>query len=131
MTDGHLPNNEGSSLELHNPVYLGSDLKSTAMKVCIAPQSLFLLFFSFKQPYHTFPQVYSHMALSSPLVLPQGHNIPMNSVIGCIRDFKINEEAVGEPGANHKTSPCLDGAAEMGTYFGGGHLILGLTLYFF
>uniref|UniRef100_A0A8D3CTX3 Laminin, alpha 3 n=1 Tax=Scophthalmus maximus TaxID=52904 RepID=A0A8D3CTX3_SCOMX len=85
VTDGHLPNNEGSSLELHNPVYLGSDLKSTAMK---------------------------------------GHNIPMNSVIGCIRDFKINEEAVGEPGANHKTSPCLDGAAEMGTYFGGGHLIL-------
>ncbi|XP_050933340.1 laminin subunit alpha-3 [Lates calcarifer] len=86
VTDGQLPNNEGSSLDLHNPVYLGADPKSRTIK---------------------------------------GHNIPMNTVTGCIRDFKVNDVAVGEPEANHKTLPCLDGLTETGTYFGGGHIILG------
>lgn len=54
----------------------------------------------------------------------------MNTVTGCIRDFKVNDVAVGEPEANHKTLPCLDGLTETGTYFGGGHIILGLTLGF-
>lgn len=39
VTDGHLPNNEGSSLDLHNPVYLGGDPISKTTKVCITPQS--------------------------------------------------------------------------------------------
>lgn len=41
VTDGQLPNNEGSSLDLHNPVYLGADPKSRTIKVCIKLQSLF------------------------------------------------------------------------------------------
>lgn len=35
VTDGRLPNNEGSSLDLHNPVYLGAGTKSKNTKVCI------------------------------------------------------------------------------------------------
>ncbi|XP_031724153.1 laminin subunit alpha-3 [Anarrhichthys ocellatus] len=85
VADGHLPNNEGSSLDLHNPVYLGADPKSKTIK---------------------------------------GHNIPMNSVTGCIRSFKMNEEVLGEPEASYKTLPCFDGLTEMGTYFGGGHIVL-------
>ncbi|XP_071343066.1 laminin subunit alpha-3 isoform X2 [Trachinotus anak] len=85
VTDGHLPNNEGSSLDLHNPLYLGGDPKSRNTK---------------------------------------GHNIPMNSVTGCIRDFKMNDVAVEEPEASHKTLPCSDLLTEMGTYFGGGHIVL-------
>lgn len=61
------------------------------------------------------------------LVLPQGHSVPMDSVIGCIRDFKMNEVVIGEAEASHKTLPCFDGLTEMGTYFGGGHIVLGLT----
>ncbi len=53
----------------------------------------------------------------------------MNSVIGCIRDFKMNEVVIGEAEASHKTLPCFDGLTEMGTYFGGGHIILGLTYF--
>ncbi|XP_051232166.1 laminin subunit alpha-3 isoform X2 [Dicentrarchus labrax] len=85
VTDGHLPNNEGSSLDLHNPVYLGGDPTSKTTK---------------------------------------GHNIPMDSVLGCIRSFKMNEEVIGEPQARHKTLPCFDRLTERGTYFGGGHIIL-------
>ncbi|XP_045906061.1 laminin subunit alpha-3-like isoform X2 [Micropterus dolomieu] len=85
VTDGYLPNNEGSSLDLHNPVYLGGDPISKTTK---------------------------------------GHNVPTNSVIGCIRDFKMNEEVIGEPEASHKTLPCFDGLTEIGAYFGGGHIVL-------
>nr|XP_046248654.1 laminin subunit alpha-3-like [Scatophagus argus] len=85
VTDGHLPNNEGSSLDLHNPVYLGADPISTNTK---------------------------------------GHNVPVNSVIGCIRDFKMNEQVTGEPEANHKILPCFDKLTERGTYFGGGYIML-------
>ncbi|XP_039668362.1 laminin subunit alpha-3 [Perca fluviatilis] len=85
VTDGHLPNNEGSSLDLHNPVYLGADPKSKTTK---------------------------------------GHNIPTNSVIGCIRDFKMNEVVMVDLEASYKTLPCFDGLAEIGTYFGGGHIVL-------
>nr|XP_033477951.1 laminin subunit alpha-3 [Epinephelus lanceolatus] len=85
VTDGDLPNNEGSSLNLHNPVYLGGDPRSKITK---------------------------------------GHNIPTNSVIGCIRDFRMNDVVIGEPEESHKTLPCMDGLTEMGTYLGGGHIIL-------
>ncbi|XP_073332501.1 laminin subunit alpha-3 [Pagrus major] len=85
VTDGHLPNNEGSSLELRNPVYLGGDPISKNTK---------------------------------------GHNVPMDSVIGCVRDFKMNEEVIEGPEASSKTLPCSDKLTETGTYFGGGHIIL-------
>ncbi|KAI4828509.1 hypothetical protein KUCAC02_022593 [Chaenocephalus aceratus] len=75
---------EGSSLDFHNPVYLGGDIKGYT----------------------------------------KGHNITINSVIGCIRDFKMNDVAIGEPKGSYKTLPCLDGLTEMGTYFGGGHIAL-------
>ncbi|XP_060887535.1 laminin subunit alpha-3 isoform X1 [Labrus mixtus] len=84
VTDGLLPNNEGSSLDLMNPVYLGGDPTGRATK---------------------------------------GHSIPTNSVIGCVQDFKMNEEAVGEPEGRHRTLPCPDMLTETGTYFGGGHIV--------
>ncbi|KAM7012856.1 laminin subunit alpha-3-like [Tautogolabrus adspersus] len=84
VTDGLLPNNEGSSLDLMNPVYLGGDPTGRATK---------------------------------------GHSIPMNSVTGCVRDFKMNEEAVGEPEGRHRTLPCSNRLTETGAYFGGGHIV--------
>ncbi|XP_032381967.1 laminin subunit alpha-4-like [Etheostoma spectabile] len=77
--------NEGSSLDLHNPVFLGGDPKSKTTK---------------------------------------GHNIPMNSVTGCIRNFKMNEVALVDPEASYTTLPCFDGLAEIGTYLGSGHIVL-------
>ncbi|XP_074492138.1 laminin subunit alpha-3 isoform X2 [Sebastes fasciatus] len=85
VTDGHLPNNEGSSLDLLNPVYLGGDPRSKTTK---------------------------------------GHNIPMISVTGCIRGFKMNEVFIEEPEASYKTLPCSDGLTEKGTHFAGGHIVL-------
>ncbi|XP_074523638.1 laminin subunit alpha-3 isoform X2 [Halichoeres trimaculatus] len=84
VTDGHLPNDEGSALDLMNPVYLGGDVTGRTTK---------------------------------------GHSIPMNSVVGCVRDFKMNEEVVGEPEGRHKTLPCSDRLTEAGVYFGGGHIV--------
>lgn len=120
VTDGHLPDNEGSFLDLQNPVYLGGDPTSKSTKVGITPQSSFGCLFN---SYDTYSLLSS---LFFP-VLPQGHNVPMNSVIGCIREFKMNEVVIGDAEASHKTLPCFDGLTEMGTYFGGGHIILGLT----
>lgn len=114
VTDGHLPNNEGSSLELRNPVYLGGDPVSRNTKVCINSRVTY---------FPTFACVH----IDPLLVLPQGHNVPMDSVIGCVRDFKMNEEDIEGPKASSKTSPCSDQLTETGTYFGGGHIILGLT----
>ncbi|KAF7659114.1 hypothetical protein LDENG_00003190 [Lucifuga dentata] len=87
VTDGHLSNDEGSSLDLHNPVYLGGDPGSKTSN---------------------------------------DHDIPKNSIIGCIRDLKLNEVAVGEPEVSHRVSFCFDGLSESGTYFGGdgGHVVL-------
>ncbi|XP_059196910.1 laminin subunit alpha-3-like [Centropristis striata] len=85
VTDGLLPNDEGSSLDLQNPVYLGADPASTTTKA---------------------------------------HNIPTNSIIGCFRDFKMNDVAVGEPEETHRTSACLDWLRETGAFFGGGHVVL-------
>uniref|UniRef100_UPI0037E6FAA4 laminin subunit alpha-3 n=1 Tax=Semicossyphus pulcher TaxID=241346 RepID=UPI0037E6FAA4 len=84
VTDGHLPDSEGSSLDLMNPVSLGGEPTGRATK---------------------------------------GHNIPMNSVIGCVRGFKMNDEAVGEPEGRYKTLPCSDRLTETGTYFSGGHIV--------
>ncbi|XP_022072198.2 laminin subunit alpha-3 [Acanthochromis polyacanthus] len=67
VTDGNLPNDEGSALGLLNPVYLGGDPASRATK---------------------------------------GHSIPMKSLISCVRDFRMNDVAVGEPKATNKILPC-------------------------
>ncbi|XP_054646026.1 laminin subunit alpha-3 [Dunckerocampus dactyliophorus] len=86
VTDGHLPNNEGSSLNFHSPVYLGGH-----------PQSAYTA---------------------------KGSNIPTTSMLGCIRDLKMNAQAVGDPAAGNMVSPCSEGLTETGTYFGGGHMVL-------
>ncbi|XP_034561522.1 laminin subunit alpha-3 [Notolabrus celidotus] len=83
VTDGRLPHDEGLSLDLMNPVYLGRDPTGRTTK---------------------------------------GHSIPVDSVVGCVREFKMNEEVVGEPEGRHKTLPCSDGLTETGMYFGGGHI---------
>uniref|UniRef100_A0A3B4VLD6 Laminin G domain-containing protein n=1 Tax=Seriola dumerili TaxID=41447 RepID=A0A3B4VLD6_SERDU len=85
VTDGHLPDNEGSSLDLLSPVHLGVDPTDRTIKE---------------------------------------HNVPMNSITGCIRDFKMNNVAVEEQQGSHKTLPCPDSLTELGTYFGGGHIVL-------
>ncbi|XP_053178329.1 laminin subunit alpha-3 [Scomber japonicus] len=56
--------------------------------------------------------------------IPRRHSIPRESIIGCLRNFRLYDDAVGKPGVSHKASPCLDGFTEMGTYFSGGHIIL-------
>lgn len=42
----------------------------------------------------------------------------------------MNDVFVGAAEVSHKALPCFDGLAEEGTYFGGGHIVLGLALYF-
>lgn len=77
-----------------------------------------------------FPRLFVYtlnpLLLSLP-VLSQGHSIPTNSVIGCVREFKMNDVFVGALEVSHKASPCFDGLTEDGTYFGGGHIILGFS----
>lgn len=41
----------------------------------------------------------------------------------------MNDVAVEEPEAVHQILPCPDGLTEMGTYFGGGHIVKGLRFY--
>ncbi|XP_054586009.1 laminin subunit alpha-3 isoform X3 [Nothobranchius furzeri] len=94
VTDGILPNNEGSSLQLNNPVYLGGDPRRT---IKVRPKL-------------------------------REHNIPMDGIIGCMREFRMNDVAVGEPDSSHKMLPCFGGLSEMGTYFGGGHIVSDETL---
>lgn len=116
VTDGHLANDEGSSLDLHDLVYLGGDPgrnTKVCSKTCFTPRL----------------QTFSHMCTrQEPFVLcavHQGHNVPMNSIIGCVRNVEINEEVLREPEASHKTPPCFNTPAEMGTYFDGGYVISG------
>lgn len=42
----------------------------------------------------------------------------------------MNDVAVGDPETSHKTLPCVEWSAGLGTYFGGGHIVLGLMYYF-
>lgn len=60
-------------------------------------------------------------------------NIPMNSFKGCLRNFKMNGQALNAPQQKNGVLPCLDAPAERGIYFfneGGyitiGNLLLGL-----
>ncbi|XP_027884785.1 laminin subunit alpha-3 [Xiphophorus couchianus] len=85
VPDGQLPGNEGSSLRLRNPVYLGGHPKKKTTK---------------------------------------GHDIPADSVIGCLRDFKMNNVAAPAPDSSREILPCLGGLTETGTFFGGGHVLV-------
>lgn len=89
VTDGVFPNNEGSSLNLQNPVFLGSHLDNKTSVTEI-------------------------------------DSISKRNVVGCIRQFRLNEELVGEPAGNQAVSPCFDRPSETGTYFAGkgGHVVL-------
>lgn len=115
VAEGYLPNGEGSSLDLHNLVYLGGD-PGGHTKVCVQ--------------YHNSPHSRTVVIkLFFFCVPPQGHNVPENSVIGCIRNFKVNEEVLQEPKANHKTQPCFNTMAERGTYFSGGYVVSGSEIF--
>ncbi|CAB1326313.1 unnamed protein product, partial [Coregonus sp. 'balchen'] len=41
------------------------------------------------------------------------------SVIGCVRNFKMNGTPMPEPTMNHGAGPCFDGQAQSGAYFSG------------
>lgn len=60
------------------------------------------------------------------LLLHQGHSVPTSSVIGCIRNFKMNEEVLWEAESSYGTLPCFRRLTR-GTYFGGGYIFLGLS----
>ncbi|XP_061682071.1 laminin subunit alpha-3 isoform X2 [Syngnathoides biaculeatus] len=82
VTDGHLPDNEGSSLNFHGHVYLGG--RPGAAK---GPKNL------------------------------------LKSILGCVRDFRMNDQPVGNPEGARGVSPCSDGRTERGMYFAGGHVV--------
>lgn len=60
-------------------------------------------------------------------LLHQGHSVPMGSVIGCIRNFKMNEEVLWDAESSYGTLPCFSRLTEKGTYFGGGYIFSGLS----
>ncbi|XP_041698140.2 laminin subunit alpha-3 isoform X2 [Coregonus clupeaformis] len=45
--------------------------------------------------------------------------LPRLSVIGCVRNFKMNGTPMPEPTMNHGAGPCFDGQAQSGAYFSG------------
>ncbi|XP_029581382.1 laminin subunit alpha-4-like [Salmo trutta] len=69
------------------------------------------------------------MELISPLYLgsaPDSLNtelkwklLPKQSVIGCVRNFKMNGTPMPEPTTNHGAGPCFDGQTQSGAYFSG------------
>ncbi|KAI1891332.1 hypothetical protein AGOR_G00142710 [Albula goreensis] len=44
---------------------------------------------------------------------------PRESVEACVRNFKMNNQRIEEPSANHGAPPCFDGSMEGGAYFSG------------
>ncbi|KAG9334346.1 hypothetical protein JZ751_008232 [Albula glossodonta] len=44
---------------------------------------------------------------------------PRESVEACVRNFKMNNQRIEEPSANHGAPPCFDGSTEEGAYFSG------------
>lgn len=113
VTDGQLPNGEGSSLNFQDLVYLGGHPGAT--EVCVKLCRIFMVLFFF---------VLLHVAH----VLPQGPTILLKSISGCARDFRMNNQPVGKAEGARGVSPCSDGLTERGAYFGGGHVVLlGLT----
>lgn len=50
----------------------------------------------------------------------------MSSMIGCIRNFKMNEEVLWDIESSYGILPCFSRLTEKGTYFGGGYIFSGL-----
>ncbi|KAJ8337031.1 hypothetical protein SKAU_G00382510 [Synaphobranchus kaupii] len=80
--DGQLSPDEGVSLDLQSPVYLGSVPASVRTE-------------------------------------QQWKDLPGESIIGCVRHFKMNSQPMTEPTANHGAAPCFDGHPKGGAYFSG------------
>ncbi|XP_069477011.1 laminin subunit alpha-3 isoform X2 [Ambystoma mexicanum] len=53
-------------------------------------------------------------------------NTPKKSIIGCLRNFKMNGKSMSAPAQLFGVTPCFEGASEMGVYFSreGGHLLI-------
>ncbi|KAJ8012104.1 hypothetical protein DPEC_G00065210 [Dallia pectoralis] len=78
----------------------------------------------------------SSMELTSPLYLgsaPDSLNadiksklLPTQSVIGCVRNFKVNGTPIPEPTTNRGAGPCFQGQTQHGAYFSGrgAHVII-------
>ncbi|KAJ8396824.1 hypothetical protein AAFF_G00014230 [Aldrovandia affinis] len=51
---------------------------------------------------------------------------PRESLVGCVRNFKMNSQRIEEPSANHRAPPCFNGNREGGAYFSGngGYVVL-------
>lgn len=47
--------------------------------------------------------------------------LPKHSVLGCLRNFKMNGSAMLKPTTNHGAGPCFDGQLQSGAYFPGKH----------
>uniref|UniRef100_A0AAY5K1A5 Laminin subunit alpha 3 n=1 Tax=Esox lucius TaxID=8010 RepID=A0AAY5K1A5_ESOLU len=64
------------------------------------------------------------MELTSPLYL--GSLLPTHSVIGCVRNFKVNGTHMPEPTTNRGAGPCFNGSPQLGAYFSGrgAHVII-------
>ncbi|KAG7487412.1 hypothetical protein MATL_G00023120 [Megalops atlanticus] len=65
------------------------------------------------------PAVYLGAVPPSAYTDDQVQGLPRESVVGCIRNFRINNKRMEEPSANHGVLPCFDGATEGGAYFSG------------
>uniref|UniRef100_UPI003AAF9E0D laminin subunit alpha-3-like n=1 Tax=Centroberyx gerrardi TaxID=166262 RepID=UPI003AAF9E0D len=53
-------------------------------------------------------------------------NLPKQSVLGCVRSFKMNGTPLPEPTANRGAGPCFEGQTQSGAYFSGkgAHVII-------
>ncbi|XP_019900931.2 laminin subunit alpha-3 isoform X2 [Esox lucius] len=76
------------------------------------------------------------MELTSPLYLGSAPDslktelksklLPTHSVIGCVRNFKVNGTHMPEPTTNRGAGPCFNGSPQLGAYFSGrgAHVII-------
>uniref|UniRef100_A0A3P8YNI9 Laminin subunit alpha 3 n=1 Tax=Esox lucius TaxID=8010 RepID=A0A3P8YNI9_ESOLU len=66
------------------------------------------------------------MELTSPLYLGSSKLLPTHSVIGCVRNFKVNGTHMPEPTTNRGAGPCFNGSPQLGAYFSGrgAHVII-------
>ncbi|XP_033854379.3 laminin subunit alpha-3-like isoform X1 [Acipenser ruthenus] len=78
----------------------------------------------------SFPQG-SSIELRSPMYLgslPASYsgtsglkNIPNHSIVGCVRNLKVNGQKMSAPTGNRRVAPCFVGRTESGVYFSGNH----------
>ncbi|XP_041102067.1 laminin subunit alpha-3-like isoform X2 [Polyodon spathula] len=48
-------------------------------------------------------------------------NIPNHSIVGCVRNLKVNSQKMSAPTGNRRVAPCFVGRTESGIYFSGNH----------